>query len=399
MDVNTVLAALGWIAGWILILLAPSKPSPPDSVMEVQGEEGSRSTSDIRSQPRTVSVIIPARNEEKRLPYLLDSLQGLPSFVELIVADDNSSDDTHMIAERFRARVIEVPPVPEGWLGKPWACWNGAQFAGGEWLVFVDADVVISRGRFAALIADLDQGTLETALTIQPWHFAPSLAEQFSVWFNMLVWMGTSRRSSEMRGGFGPCLIVARSAYFRVDGHRAVASVLLENSYLASLLAAHGLEVTNHLGDPDWQFRMYPGGTGEVVSGWSKHFATGARESPRLQLLLVMVWITGVGAGFTDWFAVLLHSFADLSAGLLVAATLVVFAYGVQISIAARRVGSFRWYTAAFYPIFLTFFLVVFAYSLMFRRRTRVWKGREIPVQTVRTVTDRDEHLKGEKGS
>ncbi|MFO7343182.1 MAG: glycosyltransferase, partial [Bacillaceae bacterium] len=73
-----------------------------------------------------VSVIIPARNEEKNLPHLLASLQKQTyKSMEIIVADDGSADRTAEIAENFGARVVCVTEPPENWTGKTWAVWNG----------------------------------------------------------------------------------------------------------------------------------------------------------------------------------------------------------------------------------------------------------------------------------
>ena len=96
------------------------------------------------SAPRptpTVSIIIPARNEEHNLPTLLRSLaaQSVKPH-EIIVVDDGSTDRTAEVARQLGATVIASQPLPDGWRGKTWACHQGAQAATGELLLFVDAD-------------------------------------------------------------------------------------------------------------------------------------------------------------------------------------------------------------------------------------------------------------------
>ncbi|MCI4355037.1 MAG: glycosyltransferase, partial [Thermoplasmata archaeon] len=91
-----------------------------------------------------VSAIIAARNEEQDLGACLDSLrtQDYPD-LEIIVVDGGSTDGTRDIA-RARApgvRLIEEPPLPEGWVGKNWACHLGAEAATGAFLLFTDADL------------------------------------------------------------------------------------------------------------------------------------------------------------------------------------------------------------------------------------------------------------------
>ena len=90
----------------------------------------------------TISVIIPARNEEKNLSLLLKDMntQSASPF-EIICVDDESSDSTAQIAESYGVKVLSLRDKPQGWTGKSWACQNGANAAKGELLLFLDADV------------------------------------------------------------------------------------------------------------------------------------------------------------------------------------------------------------------------------------------------------------------
>src|SRR5690606_20229877 len=94
-----------------------------------------------------VSIIVPARNEAHNIAAcvatLLDSAYPRR---EVIVVDDGSVDGTGDIARALAERsegavhVIDGAPLPAGWFGKPWACWQGYRAARGEVLLFVDAD-------------------------------------------------------------------------------------------------------------------------------------------------------------------------------------------------------------------------------------------------------------------
>lgn len=84
-----------------------------------------------------LSIIIPTFNEEKYLPRLLKSIkrQTFKDY-EVIVADNNSSDSTQAIAQKFGAKIV--------FGGMPGRGRNqGAKIARGEWLLFLDADVVL----------------------------------------------------------------------------------------------------------------------------------------------------------------------------------------------------------------------------------------------------------------
>ena len=96
-----------------------------------------------------VSVIVPARNEALNIEACVGSLTAsrYPAF-EVIVVDDESEDGTGRLARSLspgnarRLHVIDGEELPPGWLGKPWACRQGAAAAAGELLLFTDADTV-----------------------------------------------------------------------------------------------------------------------------------------------------------------------------------------------------------------------------------------------------------------
>src|SRR5690606_38618372 len=104
------------------------------------------------------SVIIPARNEETNLPHLLESLQNQTiQPYEIIVIDDHSDDATKQIAESFGVKVFTSPDLPNGWTGKSWALWNGYNASIGEILVFLDADVRLTKNALASLVEKLNE--------------------------------------------------------------------------------------------------------------------------------------------------------------------------------------------------------------------------------------------------
>ncbi|MDD2579874.1 MAG: glycosyltransferase [Eubacteriales bacterium] len=97
--------------------------------------------------PRRLSVIIPARDEARTLPLLLDDLarQDVPIH-EIIGVDDHSSDGTAAVIRSAGVVYQAAGERPPGWIGKSWACQTGAEAAGGDVLLFLDADVRPSRG-------------------------------------------------------------------------------------------------------------------------------------------------------------------------------------------------------------------------------------------------------------
>jgi glycosyltransferase involved in cell wall biosynthesis len=103
-----------------------------------------------------VSVVIPARNEERSIGRCLASLiaqEGVD--FEMIVVNDHSTDRTREIAASFaNVQVLDAPPLPAGWAGKCHAAFVGAQHARGQWLLFTDADTLHLPGSLAAALAE-----------------------------------------------------------------------------------------------------------------------------------------------------------------------------------------------------------------------------------------------------
>src|SRR5262249_40441306 len=95
-----------------------------------------------------VSVLVPARNEERAIGACLASLigQDYPAY-EVLVLDDGSDDRTARIVQECAARsgvvrAVTGEPLPPGWLGKAFACWQLQALARGEIVLFTDADTV-----------------------------------------------------------------------------------------------------------------------------------------------------------------------------------------------------------------------------------------------------------------
>src|SRR4051812_11679791 len=103
---------------------------------------------------RSVSAIVPARNEEAVIAACVRALARQPEIREILVINDQSSDKTAEIvgvlrSEIPRLRLLETREIPGGWLGKNNAVWTGAKEASGSWLLFTDADTELLDGAAA----------------------------------------------------------------------------------------------------------------------------------------------------------------------------------------------------------------------------------------------------------
>ena len=310
--------------------------------------------------PPSVSVIIPARNEEPNLPTLLRSLasqQVKPH--EILVVDDGSTDRTAELARQLGATVIASPPLPDGWRGKTWACHQGALAASSDRLLFLDADTWFEPDGLGRILSGYTDG----AFSAGPYHMVRKPYEELSLFFNLVM-----TASTVPEGLFGPMLLVDRESYRRIGGHEAVKSRILENFWLAGQFRAAGIPVRSASGRGTFAFRMYPNGLRELVEGWTKGFASGAGQTPRGKLLLVVAWMTGLMQPAILWLTTG-HWFQGGALYLLCAA---------QVAWFGRRVGAFSWGGALLYPVPLAFFFAVFARSATRSGKLVHWKGRDI---------------------
>ena len=99
-----------------------------------------------------ISVVIPARNEAARIRPLLESLRNAHGILEVIVVDDESTDETSRIAASYGAKVVSSTARPVQWVGKTWALHQGIAAARGEWIVTLDADTQVEPSLLEALV-------------------------------------------------------------------------------------------------------------------------------------------------------------------------------------------------------------------------------------------------------
>ena len=240
-----------------------------------------------------VSVLIPARNEERSIGPCLDSLisQAYPSF-EVLVLDDGSDDRTADIVRGCCARsdpirLIPGEPLPDGWYGKAFACDQLGGQAQGDILIFTDADTVHAPTMIRAVIGAIATGA--DVVTAFPEQAMGSISERlavsfmlFTVWAFLPVGRVWSDPSPRFAAANGQLLACTRAAYTRVGGHAAVRRSILDDVDLARRAKQLGLHVRLTDGVGTVRTRMYRG-FAEVWRGFSKNALalTGGPSSAR----------------------------------------------------------------------------------------------------------------------
>jgi chlorobactene glucosyltransferase len=238
----------------------------------------------------SVSVLIPARNEAKNIGACLRGAltQDHPRF-EVIVVDDSSTDTTVQIAQNIagtnqRLRVFRGRPVAPHWFGKTYAQYQAAQVSRGEYLLFLDADVVLDRRALSYLVTAAKK-TGAGILSVLPLQvkegFWEGLLGPFK-YFHLFLFFPTYAMDWpwEAMAAYanGQCMLVERNTYKKIGGHSNASETLREGPDMAKLLKRKGGKIRLLSGSGIARARLY-GGPPDLWDGFTRFLYTLAHHS------------------------------------------------------------------------------------------------------------------------
>jgi chlorobactene glucosyltransferase len=249
-----------------------------------------------------VSVIVPARNEAATIRTLLGSLLATRYHpVEIVVVDDRSTDDTAAVVSTFsdpRLRLIRGDELPQGWYGKPWACYQGFRAARGSLLLFTDADTHHHPELLGRAVGALSQEGAGL-VTVSPLQRCVTFWERVvmpQIWFLLAlryhppaVNRGRQERDVIANGQF---ILTTRQAYEAAGTHKVVSQEVAEDLALAQAYLRRGLKLHFAFAERLMETRMYQN-LAQLIEGWSKNIYLGGRRSfpgqPLLQALVPLM--------------------------------------------------------------------------------------------------------------
>ncbi|OQY98696.1 MAG: hypothetical protein B6D35_11290 [Candidatus Brocadia sp. UTAMX2] len=222
----------------------------------------------IRPWP-TLSVIIPARNESASLSITLPSWlkQDYPAS-EIILVDDESSDDTAEYARKISAQanskvqVLNGTPPPPGWSGKLWALEQGVRISSGEWLLFTDADIYHNPHLWQELVAKAiaEQKELVSLMALLDTRgfWARLLIPAFVYFFHFLYpFAEVEDVRSKTSAAAGGCILVSRKALNAIGGIAGYCDAWIDDIALAIRIKRAGMPISLSLTKSAISIRPY----------------------------------------------------------------------------------------------------------------------------------------------
>jgi len=199
-----------------------------------------------------LSIIVPCRNEEENINNCVQSIliQDYENF-ELLLIDDNSTDNTWNIIQNLAKNNDKILPLkgeslPKDWAGKNWACDQASRKSSGDFLLFIDADTTLSKYAVSSGLKQIEDNKIEF-LTLVPkrkfFNFTDYLIWIMVSWF-IFSWIPfyIARKTpySLLAAGFGQFLLFNKEAYNKIGGHDHIKGLVLDDFELARSIKNFG---------------------------------------------------------------------------------------------------------------------------------------------------------------
>lgn len=230
----------------------------------------------------SVSIVLPTLNEAERIGPCLAGLSSQGYEVrEILVVDSHSQDGTPDLVKAAdqrdpRFRLLNDPPLPLDWIGRPWALHRGflQSSEASQWILGIDADTQPAPGLVAGLVA---QAKVEgyDLVSLAPQFILKSLGEwwlQPALLITLLYRFGPAGErdaNPERVMANGQCFLIRRSLLTNLGGYTRARRSFCDDVTLARYAAAQGAKVGFLDGSKVLKVRMYTG-VGETWREWGR---------------------------------------------------------------------------------------------------------------------------------
>ena len=345
---------------------------------------------ELSNERPQISVLIPARNEARRIEAVLDSVSNSEGVeLEICVLDDQSKDATAEIVNAFAARrsnvrLISGLPVPPGWNGKQYACYQLAGAATFEEIVFIDADVSLAKDALLRAVS-LRRQTGVNLLSGFPLQRVVTLGESLLIplihlillcFLPFSVMRFSNRRSAA--AGCGQLFLTTKSAYSLSGGHAAIRSSLHDGLMLPRAYRTAGLSTDLFDASDIATCRMYESFR-ETWLGLSKNAHEGIANMPLLLVITPVLY-----PAFIHPVAVIIFSafFAVSPLHWNIAMFALVLGYLPRVICCIRF--DHAWLSCLLNPVSIAMFLIIQweAWLNRLRGRSVQWRSRTYETTT-----------------
>lgn len=334
-----------------------------------------------------VSIVVPACNEEENIEQaVLSLLAQTYTNLEILVVNDRSIDSTGQLLKRLqtahpRLKILEIFELPDGWLGKSHALCQGAARAGGEYLLFTDADVVmepttISRAIRHMLDERLDHMTLFFKNSGGGWLLNCLILEMaLGLLLAFRPWRVRQEGSREFIG-IGAFNLVKKSAYDAVGGHTSIRMHPVDDVMLGKILKEQGFRQDCLLGDSFVAVPWY-GSVKAMIAGLEKNtFSFVHYHLSLIPPIMVLLFVVNI---LPFWGAIFGTAEARLFWQLALASKLAAFFFGL------RRQGLPTWYLpGALLAPYLSIYIICRSAFVVQKNGGITWRGRFYPLSELK---------------
>ena len=246
---------------------------------------------------QSLTVLIPAYNEELNICNCLKALSEVNKpckNFKILVVDDSSTDNTYNAALKCKNQYfkkndeIEIissgeRPTEKNWVGKNWACYKGSKKVSTDWILFIDADVIIGRNCiYNALLKsseeDIDLLSLAPKINcncLSEWMVQPIMTSLLMLGFPIFK---TNDLENKDSFAAGPFMLFKKKSYDLVGGHLETYNEVVEDLALAKKIKSSNLKLNFSIAINDISLNMYSN-FNSLIEGWSKNWYLGLEKN------------------------------------------------------------------------------------------------------------------------